>query len=79
MTHSLAESLDGLVHVFWAGSSICGAEEQSRHWFLLLSQKPGTSGNEDAAVDTRVENLLFDVVEGLGGGLRVLGVVYVEP
>ena len=51
ITHSLAESLNRLVHIFRTGSRIRSSEEQTRHGLLLLSQEPRSPGNKYTPID----------------------------
>lgn len=74
-----AEALDGAGHVVLGGGGEGGAEEEAAGGHVLLGAEPGPADGEDALVDARREDVVFDLEDGLGGRLRVLRVVDLQP
>jgi hypothetical protein len=77
--HSFSKPLNSLVHILRRSRRIRRPKEQSRRCLFLLGQEPRSSGDEDAVLDTGVENLLFDIQDASLSCLGMLCMVDIYP
>ena len=79
VAHGGAEALDGQVHLLGRGGGVGGAEEELAQGLVRLGAEPGAAAQQHALVDAGIEDFLLDLERRAGAGVRVFGVVDLEP